>query len=71
MFYIIIYKLQIDKVRHLYVDSRYKSSDPKSDNNSEFEIKETPDLPENTICYIDDIPIPHTWSTIEQICSRA
>ena len=29
------------------------------------ELKESLDLPDNTICYIDDISIPHTWYTIE------
>ena len=23
-------------------------------------------LPDNTVCYIDDISIPHTWYTIEE-----
>ena len=30
-----------------------------------FELKEALDLPDNTVCYIDDISIPHTWRTIE------
>ena len=29
-----------------------------------FELKEALDLPDNTVCYIDDISIPHTWRTI-------
>ena len=29
-----------------------------------FELKESLDLGENTVCYIDDISIPHTWYTI-------
>ena len=31
-----------------------------------FEIKEAPDLPDNTVWYIDDISIPHTWYTVEE-----
>ena len=30
-----------------------------------FELKEPLDLPDNTVCYVDDISIPHTWRTIE------
>ena len=30
-----------------------------------FELKETLYLPDNTVCYIDDICIPHTWYTAE------
>ena len=29
------------------------------------ELKESLDLPDDTICYIDEISIPHTWYTIE------
>ena len=29
------------------------------------ELKEPLDLPDNTVCYVDDISIPHTWRTIE------
>ena len=28
-------------------------------------MKEGLDLPDNTVCYVDDICIPHTWRTIE------
>ena len=28
-------------------------------------LKEQLDLPDNTACYVDDIPIPHTWRTVE------
>ena len=30
-----------------------------------FELKEALGLPDNTVCYIDDLSIPHTWRTIE------
>ena len=30
-----------------------------------FELKEPLDLPDNTVCYVDDISTPHTWRTIE------
>ena len=30
-----------------------------------FELKESLDLYDNTVCYIDGISIPHTWYTIE------
>ena len=30
-----------------------------------FELQEQLDLPDNTVCYVDGIPIPHTWRTIE------
>ena len=30
-----------------------------------FVLQEALDLPDNTVCYIDDISIPHSWYTIE------
>ena len=30
-----------------------------------FELKEPLNLPDNTVCYLGDISIPHTWRTIE------
>ena len=48
----------------MYIDSRYKTSDSISNSDFKFEIKEAPDLPDNTVCYIDDTSIPHTWYTI-------
>ena len=32
---------------------------------SNLNQKEPLDLPDNTVCHIDDISIPHTWRTIE------
>ena len=30
-----------------------------------FELKEPLDLPDNPVCYVDDIGMPHTWRTLE------
>ena len=56
----------MDKIKKVYIDSRYKSNDSVSNSNFKFELKEALDLPDNTVCYIDDISIPHTWYTIEE-----
>ena len=55
----------MDKIKKVYVDSRYKTSDSVSNSDFKFEINESLDLPDNTYCYIDDIVIPHTWYTVE------
>ena len=55
----------MDKVKKVYIDSRYKSNDSVSNSDFKFELKEALDLPDNTVCYIDDVCIPHTWRTIE------
>ena len=50
---------------YIYIDSRCKNNDSESNSDFKFELKEPLDLPDNTVCYVDDICIPHTWSTIE------
>ena len=49
---------------YIYVDSRYKLQIRYQIVVVKFEIQEALDLPDNTICYIDDISIPHTWYSI-------
>ena len=34
------------------------------------ELKEAIDVPDNTVCYIDDISIPHSWYTLEEYNNR-
>ena len=46
--------------KKMYVDSRYKSNDSVSNSDFKFELKEALDLPDHTVCYIDDSSIPHT-----------
>ena len=55
----------MDKVKKVYVDSRFRTNDSVSNSDFKFEFKEALDLPDNTVCYVDDICIPHTWRTIE------
>ena len=60
----------MDKSKKVYVDSRYKTNDSVSTSVVYFEIKEALELPDNTVCYIDDISIPHTWYTIEDLSNK-
>ena len=53
------------KVNKAYVDSHFRTFDSVSDSDVKFELKDSLDLPDNTICYVDDISIPHTWRTLE------
>ena len=55
----------MDKIKKVYIDSRYKTNDRVSNSDFKFESKEALDLLDNTVCYIDDICIPHTWYTVE------
>ena len=47
--------VMMDKIKKVYVDSRYKSNDSVCNSDFKFELKEALDLPDNTVCYIDDI----------------
>ena len=55
----------MENLKKVYIDSRYTAKESVSNSDIKFEIKESLDLPDNTICYIDDNSIPHTWYTIE------
>jgi len=50
------------KFRKIHVDSRRKSFGTHS--NFSFDLKETFDTPEGTICYCDNALIPHSWQTV-------
>ena len=54
----------MDKIKKVYIDSGYKTSDSISSSGLKFEIQERLGLSDNTVCYIDDMSIPHTWYTI-------
>ena len=55
----------MDKIKKTYVDSSFRTRGSNSDSGFEFELKEALDLPDNAVCYIGDISIPHTWRTVE------
>ena len=65
MFYTMVYKRLRWIKLSAYVDSRFRTRGSNSDSDSKFELKEALGLPDNTVCFIDDISIPHTWRTIE------
>ena len=56
----------MDRIKKVYGNSRYKSNDSVNNSDVKFELKEALALPDNTVCHIDDISIPHTWYTIEE-----
>ena len=55
----------MDKIKKACVDSGSRTRHPNSDSGFKFELKEALDLPDNVVCFVDDIGIPHTWRTIE------
>ena len=55
----------MNKIKKAYVDSRFRTRDSNSDSDFNFGAKEPLALPDNTVCFVDDISIPHTRRTIE------
>jgi hypothetical protein len=53
-------------VKKIYIDTKYKTADSVSNSNFKIELSETLLLPPNTVAYLDDVSIPHSWYTIEE-----
>ena len=41
----------MDKIKKVYIDSRYKTNDSVSNSVFKFELKEALDIPDNTVLY--------------------
>ena len=52
-------------VKKIYVDSRMKTKDSKSDYDFRFELSQSLTMPKNATCYIDDITVPHSWYNVD------
>jgi hypothetical protein len=50
--------------KKIYIDSKFRSSDSVSSSDFKIELPETMSFQENTVFYLDDICIPHSWETI-------
>jgi hypothetical protein len=54
------------EVKKIYVETRFKTNESKSDSDFDIELPRTFNVPENCICYLDDFVIPVSWSTIDE-----
>ena len=52
-------------IKKVYIDTRYKTDDSISHSDFFIELPRTLNVPENTICYITDVVIPVSWSTVD------
>jgi hypothetical protein len=52
-------------IKKIYVETRFKTGESKSDSDFSIELPRTFNVPENCVCYIDDFVIPVSWSTID------
>jgi len=54
-------KLDIKKV---YIDTRFKTADSKGDADFTVQLPKSFNIPDDTVCYVDDVSIPVSWPTI-------
>ena len=57
-------------VKKIYVDSKYKTADSKSDSNFKFQLPQTCYMPDDTKFFISDVCIPHTWYTVNDFNNK-
>ena len=53
-------------IKKIYIDTKYKARDSVSNSNFKIDLPQTISFPENTVFYIDDVSIPHSWYTVEE-----
>ena len=53
-------------IKKLYIDTKYKNRESVSNSNFKIDLPTTLYFPDNSVFYIDDISIPHSWHTIEE-----
>jgi len=52
------------QIKKIYIDTKYKTVDSVSNSHFKIELPQTLYMPENTVFYIDDISICHSWYNI-------
>ena len=52
-------------IKKVYIDTRFKTPDSKSDSDLFIELPRSLNVPEDTIGYRTDIVIPVSWTTID------
>ena len=53
-------------IKKLYIDTKYKARDSVSNSNFKINLLQSLTFPDNSVFYIDDVSIPHSWYTIEE-----
>jgi hypothetical protein len=53
-------------IKKIYIDTRFKTDDSKSDSDFFVELPRTFNVPEKCVCYLDDFVIPVSWATVDE-----
>ena len=57
-------------IKKIYVDSKFKSNDSISNSNFKITLPQSLTFGPNSVFFIDEIAIPHSWYTIEDFNCR-
>ena len=52
-------------IKKIYCDTKFRRNDSKSTSDFKIDLPQTLKLPENCVCYSDDVSIPRTFYTVE------
>ena len=52
------------EVKKVYIDTRFKTLESNTDSEFTIQLPRTWTIPDDTVCYIDDVCIPVSWSTV-------
>lgn len=53
-------------IKKVYIDSRFKTPDSKSSSEFKYELTQSIQLPDNCVCFVDDVIIPVSWYNIDE-----
>ena len=53
-------------IKKVYIDTRFRTADSNSNSDFYVELPRALNIPDKCVCYIDDIVIPVSWSTIDE-----
>ena len=53
-------------IKKVYIDSRFKTKDSKSNSEFKYELVESLQLPDKCVAFIDDVIIPVSWYNIDE-----
>ena len=48
-------------IKKVYIDSRFKTADSKSNSDFKYELTQSIQLPDTCCCFVDDVIIPVSW----------
>ena len=53
-------------IKKVYIDSRFKTKDSKSNSEFKYELIESINLPDTCVCFVDDVILPVSWYSIDE-----